>query len=159
VRVEHRRRGHGGDTKLMVCDRKGNKERGTARNSLAALVRHIRRRMTSRACECACTGSTRKNRASARWWCVRAKRRRHSCGNGTTPTTCAQQWDIDRWTASGGVRTTEVCAHTTPDLRKARPWLDGACSVVWVPAANRSSATQVETKERHDRKAKGRARR
>jgi hypothetical protein len=67
VCAEHRRCGHGGDTKLMACSRQGNKERGTARNSPAALVKHIRRRMTSRACECACTGSTRKNRASTRF--------------------------------------------------------------------------------------------
>jgi hypothetical protein len=26
------------------------------------------------------------------------------------------------------VRTTRVCAHTTPSQRKAGPWLDGACS-------------------------------
>jgi hypothetical protein len=91
VRAERRRHGHGGDTKLMACTRQGNKERGTARDGPATLVRHIHRRTTSRARECACTGSTRKNRASARWWCVRAKRRRHSRGDGTTPTTCARQ--------------------------------------------------------------------
>jgi hypothetical protein len=95
----------------------------------------------------------------ARRWCAQAKHRRRSHGNGTTPTTCARQWDRDRWTASGGVRTTEVCAHTTPGLRKARPWLDGGMHNVWVPAANRSSTTHVDTKERHDRKAKERARR
>jgi hypothetical protein len=91
VRAERRRHGHGGDTKLMACTRQGNKERGTARDGPATLVRHIHRRTTSRARECAFTGSTRKNRASARWWCVRAKRRRHSRGDGTTPTTCARQ--------------------------------------------------------------------
>jgi hypothetical protein len=144
VRAEHRRRGHGGDTKLMACDRQGNKERGTARNRPAVLVRHKRRRTDSRAHECAHTGLARKNRASARWWCARAKRRRHSRGDGTTLTTCARQWDRDRWTASGEVRTTEVCAHTTPGLREARLWLDGACSAVWLPVANRSSATRVE---------------
>jgi hypothetical protein len=91
VRAEHRRRGHGGDTKLMVCTRQGNKERGTTRNGPAALVRHIHQRTTSRARECACTGSTSKNRALARWWCMRAKRQWHSLGDGTTPTTCARQ--------------------------------------------------------------------
>jgi hypothetical protein len=152
VRAERRRRGHGGDTKLMACTRQGNKERGTARDSPTALVRHIRRRTNSRARECTCTGSTRKNRASARWWCVRAKRRQHNRGDGTTPTTWAQQWDKDRWTVSGGVCTTRVCAHTTPGQRKARPWLDGACSAVWVPAANRSSVTHVE--QRNDTTAR-----
>jgi hypothetical protein len=139
----------------MACDRQGNKERGTTRNGPAALVRHIRRRTNSRERECACTGSARKNRASTRWWCVQAKRRRHSRGDGTTPTTCARQWDKDRWTASGEVRTTKVCAHTTPGLRKARPWLDGACSAVWVPATNRSSATHV--KQRNDTTARQRS--
>jgi hypothetical protein len=91
VRAERRRHGHGGNTKLMACTRQGNKERGTARNDPTALVRHIHQRTTSRVRECACIGSTRKNRASARCWCVRAKHRRHSCGDGTTPTTCARQ--------------------------------------------------------------------
>jgi hypothetical protein len=91
VRVERRRHGHGGDKKLMACTRQGNKERGTARDGPTVLVRHISRRTNSRAGECTCTDSVRKNRASARWWCVRAKRRRHSRGDGTTPTTCARQ--------------------------------------------------------------------
>jgi hypothetical protein len=82
VCAERRWHGHGGDTKLMACTRQGNKERGTARDGTATLVRHIHRRTTSCARECACTDSTRKNRASARWWCVRAKRRRHSCRCG-----------------------------------------------------------------------------
>jgi hypothetical protein len=43
VRAEHQRRGRGGDTKLMVRTRQGNKERGTARNGSATLVRHIHR--------------------------------------------------------------------------------------------------------------------
>jgi hypothetical protein len=40
VRAEQRRRGHGGDTKLMACTRQGKKERGMARNGPAVLVRH-----------------------------------------------------------------------------------------------------------------------
>jgi hypothetical protein len=40
VRAEHRRRGHGSDTKLMACTRQGKKERGMARNGPAVLVRH-----------------------------------------------------------------------------------------------------------------------
>jgi hypothetical protein len=42
------------------------------------------------------------------------------------------------------MRMTRVCAHTTPGQRKARPWLDGGVLSLWVPAANRSSATHVE---------------
>jgi hypothetical protein len=42
---------------------------------------------------------------------------------------------------------------------RARPWLDGGVLNVWVPTANRSSATHVETKEQHDCKAKERAQR
>jgi hypothetical protein len=57
--------------------------------------------------------------------------------------------------ASGEVRTTKVCAHMTPGLRKARPWLDGACSAVWVPATNRSSAMHV--KQRNDTTARQRS--
>jgi hypothetical protein len=91
VCAERRRHGHGGDTKLMVCTRQGNRERGTARNGPTALVGDIRRQTTSRARECACTGSARKNRVSARWWCVQANHRRRSHGDGTSPTTCARQ--------------------------------------------------------------------
>jgi hypothetical protein len=40
VCAEHRRRDHGGDTKLMACTRQGKKERGMARNGPAVLVRH-----------------------------------------------------------------------------------------------------------------------
>jgi hypothetical protein len=69
----------------------GTKKGGTARNSPAALVGDIRRRTTSRARECTCTGLASKNMVSARWWCVQASHRRHSHGDGTTPTTCARQ--------------------------------------------------------------------
>jgi hypothetical protein len=88
VRAEHRRRGHGGNTKPMAYTRHGNKERGngeerpggvgwghTPANDLA----------------CAWTGLASKNRVSARWWCVQASHRRRSHGDGTTPTTCARQ--------------------------------------------------------------------
>jgi hypothetical protein len=51
---------------------------------------------------------------SARWWCVRATRQRHSRGDGTMPTICTRQRDRNRVTTSGEVRTTRVCAHTTP---------------------------------------------
>jgi hypothetical protein len=104
------------------------------------LVGDIRRRTTSRVCECACTGLARKDRTSARWWCVRASRRRHSRGDGTMPTICTRQRDINRVTASGEVRTTRVCAHTTPGPRKAGPSLDGGVFSVWVPTASRNSA-------------------
>jgi hypothetical protein len=57
------------------------------------------------------------------------------------------------------MHTTRVCAHTTPSQRKARPWLDGGVLSVRVPAANRSSASLVETKDRHHCKARERARR
>jgi hypothetical protein len=140
VCAERRRHGHGGDTKLMACTRQGNRERGTARNGPAALVRHIHRRTTSRARGCTCTGSARKNRAPTRWWCARAKRRRHSRDDGTTPKTCARQ---------------KVCAHTTPGQRKAGPRLDGGVLSVWVLAANRSSATHVE--QRNDTTARQRS--
>jgi hypothetical protein len=105
-----------------------------------ALVGDIRRRTTSRVRECACTGLARKDRTSARWWCVRASRRWHSRGDGTMPTTCTRQRDINRVTASGEVRTTRVCAHTTPGPRKAGPSLDGGVFSVWVPTASRNSA-------------------
>jgi hypothetical protein len=103
------------------------------------LVGDIRRRTTSRVCECACTGLARKDRTSARWWCVRASRRRHSRGDGTMPTICTRQRDINRVTASGEVRTTRVCAHMTPGPRKAGPSLDGGGFSVWVPTASRNS--------------------
>jgi hypothetical protein len=124
----------------MACTRQGNKERGTARDGPTTLVRQIRRRANSRAHECTCTGSARKNRAPTWWWCARAKRRRHCCGDGTTPTTCARQ---------------RVCAHTTPGQRKARPWLDGGVLSVRVPTANRSSVTHVE--QRNDTTARQRS--
>jgi hypothetical protein len=47
----------------------------------------------------------------------------------------------------------------TPGQRKAGPSLDGGVLNVWVLAANWSSATLVETKERHHCKAKEGARR
>jgi hypothetical protein len=95
---------------------------------------------------------------------VRACARRFDQGEqGASPTvvcagksSAAQPWqrhntddmrtirDKDGWTTSGEVRTTRVCAHTTPGQRKAGPWLDGGALSVWVPAANRSSATHVE---------------
>jgi hypothetical protein len=53
----------------------------------------------------------------------------------------AEPW---RWHNADNMRTTRVCAHTTPGQRKARPWLDGGVLSLWVPAANRSSATHVE---------------
>jgi hypothetical protein len=140
VCAERRRHGHGGDTKLMACTRQVNRERGTARNGPAALVRHIHRRTNSRARGCTCTGSARKNRAPARWWCARAKRRWHSRGDGTTLTTCARQ---------------KVCADTTPGQRKVGPQLDGGVLSVWVQAANRSSATHVE--QRNDTTARQRS--
>jgi hypothetical protein len=118
VRAECRRHGHGSDTKLMVCTRQGNKERRTARNGPAALVRHIRRRTTSWVRVCVCTGLARKDRTSARWWCVQATRRWHSRGDGTMPTICTRQRDRNRVTASGEVRTTRVCAHTTPGPKR-----------------------------------------
>jgi hypothetical protein len=63
----------------------------------------------------------------------------------------AQPW---RWHNADNMCMTRVCAHTTPGQRKAGPWLDGACSAVWVPAANRSSATHVE--QRNDSTARQR---
>jgi hypothetical protein len=77
------------------------------------LVGDIRRRTTSRVCECACTGSARKDRASTRCWCVRVKGRRHSRGDGTTPTTCARQgFVLTRPQAKErqGLRSTVVCS-------------------------------------------------
>jgi hypothetical protein len=125
-----------------------------------ALVGDIRRRTTSRVRECACTGLARKDRTSARWWCVRASRRWHSRGDGTMPTTCTRQRDINRVTASGEVRTTRVCAHTTPGPRKAGPSLDGGVFSVWVPTASRNSACARRNKGTTPLQGKGaRARR
>jgi hypothetical protein len=111
-----------------------------ARNGPVALVGDIRRRTTSRVRECACTGSAWKDRASTRWWCVRATRRRHSRGDGTKPTICTRQRDRNRVPESRGVHTTRVCAHTTPGQRKAGPSLDGGVLSVWVPTASRNPA-------------------
>jgi hypothetical protein len=92
---------------------KGTEKRKTARNGPAALVGDIRRRTTSRVRECACTGSARKDKASTRCWCVRVKGRRHSRGDGTTPTTCAQQgFVLTRLQAKErkGLRSTVACS-------------------------------------------------
>jgi hypothetical protein len=64
----------------------------------------------------------------------------------------AQPW---RWHNADNMCMTRVCAHTTPGQRKARPWLDGGMLGLWVPAANRSSATHAE--QRNDTTARQRS--
>jgi hypothetical protein len=159
VRAERRRHGHGSNTKLMACTRQGTRKGERRRTARRRWLGDLRRRTTSRVRECACTGLARKDRTSARWWCVQATRRRHSRGDGTMPTICTRQRDRNRVTASGGVHTTRVCAHPTPGPRKAGPLLDGGVLSVWVPTASRTQCALVGTKVRHDCKARERARR
>jgi hypothetical protein len=140
VCAERRRHDHGSGTKLMACTRPGTRKGKTTRNGPAALGGDIRRRTTSRVHECACTGSARKDRASIRCWCVRAKGRRQSRGDGTMLTIRTRQRDRNMVTANGEVLTTRVRVHTTPSPRKAGPSLDGGVLSVWVPTASRNSA-------------------
>jgi hypothetical protein len=68
----------------------------------------------------------------------------------------AQPW---RWHNADNMRTTRVCAHMTPGKRKARPWLDGGVlSRVGVGGKPKLGDAR-RTKERHNCKAKERARR
>jgi hypothetical protein len=152
VRAKHRRRGHYGDTKLMVCTRQGKKERGMARNGPTALVRHKCRRTTSRPRECTCTDSTRKNRGLARRWCAQANHRWRSRGDGTTPTTCARQG-----TSTGGRRAGK-CARRgsvlTRLLAKERQGLGStvACSVCG--CRRQTGARRHSSKQRNDTTAR-----
>jgi hypothetical protein len=107
----------------------GTKKGGTTRNGPAALVGVIHRRTTSRVHVCMCTGLARKDRTSARWWCVRATRRRYSRGDGTMPTIRTRQRDRNMVTESGEVRTTRACAHTTPAQERQGLRSTVACSV------------------------------
>jgi hypothetical protein len=119
-----------------------------ARNGPAVLVRYKCRRTTSRARECTCTGSTRKNRGLARQWCAQANHRRRIHGDGTTPTTCARQG-----TATGGRRAGK-CARRgsvlTRLLAKERQGLGStvacsACGCRWQTGARRHSSNQGTT--------------
>jgi hypothetical protein len=162
VRAEHRRHGHGSDTKLMACTRQGTRTGGRRRTDRWRWLEDLRRRTTSRVRECVCTGLARKDRTSARWWCVRAIRRRHSRGDGTMPTICTRQRDRNRVTTSGEVHTTRVCAHPTPGPRKAGPSLDGGVLSVWVPTASRNSVCarrdKINTMQSKERARCGRQR-
>jgi hypothetical protein len=138
--------------KLMACTRQGNQERGTARNGPAALVRHIRQRTTSRARECACTGSARKNRVLARWCCVQANHRRRSHGDDTTPMTCARQG-----TVTGGRRAwkcTRRGSVLTRLLAKERQGLGSTVACSACGCRRQTGARRHSSKQRNDTTAR-----
>jgi hypothetical protein len=118
------------------------------------LVGDICRRTTSRARECVCTGSARKTRVSARWWCVQANHRRRSHGDGTTPTTCARQG-----TTTGGRRACK-CARRgsvlTRLLVKERQGLGSTARAQRVGAGGKPKLGDARrTKERPPLQGKG----
>jgi hypothetical protein len=96
---------------------------------------------------------TRKNRVSARWWCLRATHRRRGHGDGTTPTTCARQG-----TETGGRRAGK-CARRgsvlTRLLAKERQGLGSTARAQRVGAGGKPKLGDARrTKERHNCKAK-----